>query len=63
MPGLHSANASSKLLNALGDTLVIGPLLVGLSRAVQIVPMGATVSDMINIAVLAAHQSMRSART
>ncbi|MGH6719551.1 MAG: phosphate acyltransferase, partial [Alphaproteobacteria bacterium] len=54
MPGLHSANIGSKLLQKLGGGEVIGPVIVGLERAVQIVPMGATVTDIVNLAGLAA---------
>ena len=32
---------------------------MGLSRPVQIVPMNATVSDMLNIAAIAAHDALR----
>jgi malate dehydrogenase (oxaloacetate-decarboxylating)(NADP+) len=58
MPALHSANISSKLLQQLGGGTVIGPLLVGLSRPIQIVPMNASVSDMLNIATIAAHEAI-----
>jgi malate dehydrogenase (oxaloacetate-decarboxylating)(NADP+) len=37
---------------------VIGPLLQGLSRPVQILPMNASVSDMINLAAIAAHDAI-----
>jgi len=57
MPGLHSAHITSKLMPVLGDTEVIGPLLVGLSKPVQIVPIGATVSELVNMAALAAHEA------
>ncbi|MZR29565.1 NADP-dependent malic enzyme [Sneathiella litorea] len=57
MPGLHSANIASKLMPVLGESKVIGPLLVGLSKPVQIVPIGATVSDLVNMAALAAHEA------
>lgn len=57
MPGLHSAHISSKLLSKLGSGTVIGPLLIGMSKPVQIVSMGATVSDLVNAAVLAAHDA------
>jgi malate dehydrogenase (oxaloacetate-decarboxylating)(NADP+) len=33
-------------------------LLIGLDKAAQIVPMGATVSDLVNLAALAAHDAM-----
>jgi malate dehydrogenase (oxaloacetate-decarboxylating)(NADP+) len=55
MPGLNSANIASKLLQKLGGGTVIGPLLTGPSKPVQIVGMGATVSDLVNMAALAAH--------
>jgi malate dehydrogenase (oxaloacetate-decarboxylating)(NADP+) len=54
MPGLHAANIGSKLLQKLGGGDVIGPVLIGLEHPVQIVPMGATVTDIVNLAALAA---------
>jgi len=54
MPGLNSAQIGTQLLRTLGQGTVLGPLLVGLSKPVQIVPLGANVSDMVNFAVLAA---------
>jgi malate dehydrogenase (oxaloacetate-decarboxylating)(NADP+) len=59
MPDLHSANISAKLLPHLGGGTVVGPLLIGLARPVQIVNIGATVSDLVNLAALAAHDSIR----
>ena len=41
MPAFHSASISTKMLQELGGATVIGPLLVGLDRPVQIVPLGA----------------------
>ncbi len=58
MPALHSANIASKLLQQLGGGTVIGPLLQGLKRPIQIVPMNATVSDILNMAALAAHDAI-----
>ena len=55
MPGLNSANISSKLLQELGGGTFIGPLLVGLEKPAQIAPMGSTVSAIVNLAALAAH--------
>ncbi|MGH6954610.1 MAG: NADP-dependent malic enzyme [Alphaproteobacteria bacterium] len=55
MPALHSANISAKLLQKLGGGTVIGPLLIGLSKPAHIVQMGATVSDIVHMAALAAH--------
>ena len=53
MPGLQSANISSKLLKALGGESLIGPFLIGMALPVQIAPMTATASDLVTLAVLA----------
>jgi malate dehydrogenase (oxaloacetate-decarboxylating)(NADP+) len=54
MPAFHSASISTKLLQELGGATVIGPILVGLDRAVQIVPLSANDSQLGNMAALAA---------
>ena len=54
MPGLQSANLSSKLLKALGGESVLGPFVLGLELPVQIAPMTASASDLVTLAVLAA---------
>ena len=59
MPALHSANISTKLLQELGGGTLVGPLLMGLEKPVQIVPLGATVSDIVNFATFAAHEAVR----
>jgi malate dehydrogenase (oxaloacetate-decarboxylating)(NADP+) len=58
MPGLHAAAISSQILQKLGGGTVIGPLLTGLSRAVQIVPINANDAVMVNFATMAAHDSL-----
>ena len=59
MPALHSANISAKLLQKLGGGTVIGPVLMGLPKPVQIVQMGAGVSEIVNMAAFAAHDALR----
>jgi malate dehydrogenase (oxaloacetate-decarboxylating)(NADP+) len=54
MPAFHSASISTKMLQELGGATVIGPLLVGLDRPVQIVSLGAKDSQLVNMAALAA---------
>ena len=54
MPAFHSASISTKMLQELGGSTVIGPLIVGLDKPVQIVPLGAKDSDIVNMAALAA---------
>ncbi|CAH0348462.1 NADP-dependent malic enzyme [soil metagenome] len=54
MPGLQSANLSAKLLRELGGDSVIGPMLVGLEKPVQVATMASTASELVTLAVLAA---------
>jgi malate dehydrogenase (oxaloacetate-decarboxylating)(NADP+) len=53
MPAFHSASISTKMLQELGGATVIGPLIVGLEKPVQIVALGAMDSDIVNMAALA----------
>ena len=55
MPGLHSANIAAKLLGQVGGGEVMGPLLTGFSKPIQIMPIGANVSEILNYAMFAAH--------
>ena len=54
MPGLQSANLSAKLLRELGGDTVIGPMLVGMEKQVQIATMASNASELVTLAVLAA---------
>jgi len=54
MPAFHSASIATKMLQELGGSTVIGPLIVGLDKPVQIVSLGAKDTDIVNMAALAA---------
>ena len=54
MPGLQSAHIAAKLLRELGGDSVIGPMLIGMEKPVQIAPMTSTASELVTLAVLAA---------
>ena len=54
MPALHSANIAYKLLSELGDSRVVGPMLLGMDKSVQIARMTSTASDLVTVAGLAA---------
>ena len=60
MPGLHSANISSKLLQEMAGGTAIGPILMGLSKPAQVVQMGATINDIITLAALAAYDAIEA---
>ena len=57
MPAIHSASISTKMLQELGGSTVIGPLIVGLDKSVQITQMGAKDSDIVNMAAIAAYNA------
>ncbi|MEZ5810266.1 MAG: NADP-dependent malic enzyme [Rhizobiaceae bacterium] len=57
MPAFHSASISTKMLQELGGSTVIGPLLVGLNKPVQIVSLNAKDSDLVNMAAIAAYNA------
>jgi phosphotransacetylase len=54
MPGLHSANISAKILQEIAGGTAIGPILIRLSKPVQVVQMGATINDIVPLSALAA---------
>jgi malate dehydrogenase (oxaloacetate-decarboxylating)(NADP+) len=58
MPGLHSAHITTRLVPHLGAGQMIGPLLIGLSHQVQIVPLDASVNTIVEMACLAAHETV-----
>lgn len=55
MPAIHSASISTKLVEALGGATVVGPVLLGLSKPVQVCPLSASVSQILTMATLAAY--------
>ena len=57
MPGQHSAAISYKLMKTLGDTKVIGPLLIGLGLPIEIAPLRTSTSELINLASIAAYSA------
>jgi malate dehydrogenase (oxaloacetate-decarboxylating)(NADP+) len=58
MPALHSASIATSLLATAGGATVIGPALTGLSKPIQIAPLGGAVSDIVNFATIAAFQAV-----
>ncbi|MBV9748665.1 MAG: NADP-dependent malic enzyme [Acetobacteraceae bacterium] len=58
MPGLHAAHIASRLAPRLGGGTLIGPLLLGMEKPAQVVPMDASVSQLVDMACLAAYQAV-----
>ncbi len=57
MPGQHSAAISYKMMKTLGNTKVIGPLLIGLGLPIEITPLRSSTSEIINLASIAAYSA------
>ena len=57
MPGQHSAAISYKMMKTLGDSKVIGPLLIGLGLPIEIAPLRSSTSEILNLASIAAYSS------
>ena len=55
MPAIHSAAISTQLIKVLGGAEVMGPILLGLTKAVQICPLGASVSKILQMATFCAY--------
>ncbi len=55
-PGVHSAAVSTKLLGEIGGAMVLGPVLIGLERPVQIAQVGAGVTDIVTLAAMSAYE-------
>ncbi|MES2960788.1 MAG: NADP-dependent malic enzyme [Pseudomonadota bacterium] len=58
-PGLHSASIATKLLEEIGNCTVIGPILDGFEKSVQIVTMHTSINDILNMAAIAATSSSK----
>ena len=56
MPAIHSAAISTQLVQTLSDATVIGPILLGLEKSVQIAPLSASVTRILQMATLAAYE-------
>jgi malate dehydrogenase (oxaloacetate-decarboxylating)(NADP+) len=61
-PDLNAANIGYKLLMRLGGAQAIGPILVGMDRPVHVLQRSSDVSDIVNIAVIAAVDAQERAR-
>ncbi|MDF1716541.1 MAG: NADP-dependent malic enzyme [Antarcticimicrobium sp.] len=54
VPARHSASISVKLMQEMGEATVIGPILTGVDKPIQICSTVSTANDILNMAVLAA---------
>ncbi|MEM1377143.1 MAG: NADP-dependent malic enzyme [Pseudomonadota bacterium] len=62
MPAFHSASIATKMLQELGGSSVLGPLLVGFEKSVQIVSLTSRDTDIVNMAAVAAYNAGKPSR-
>jgi len=61
-PNLDAANISYELLDRVGGAQAIGPILVGMAQPVHVLQRGSDVSDIVNLAVIAAVDAQEHGR-
>jgi malate dehydrogenase (oxaloacetate-decarboxylating)(NADP+) len=57
-PTLGAGNIAYKLLRELGGATAVGPVLVGTARPVNVLALGSTVSDIVNMAAITVNQAL-----
>ena len=60
-PGLASGNIAYKLLRELGGATAVGPVVMGLEKAVNVLALGASVNDIVHITAITVHQAQELA--
>jgi len=52
-PNLEAANSTYKMLKELNKAASVGPILMGMKKAVHVFQLGATVEEMVNMTAVA----------
>jgi malate dehydrogenase (oxaloacetate-decarboxylating)(NADP+) len=53
-PNLSSGNIAYKMMQELGETEIIGPILLGIRKPINVVQMGCSVQEIVNMALVTA---------
>lgn len=57
-PDLTSGNVAYKLLRDLAGATAVGPILVGTNRPMNVLPLGCTVDDIVNMSIITVNQAL-----
>jgi malate dehydrogenase (oxaloacetate-decarboxylating)(NADP+) len=57
-PTLGAGNIAYKLLRELGGATAVGPVLVGTAQPINVLALGSTVSDIVNMAAITVNQAL-----
>jgi len=61
-PNLDSANTNYKVIKELDEALSIGPIMMGMSKAVHVIQLGASVEEMVNMSAVAVVDAQKKAK-
>ena len=59
MPARHSASISVKMMQELGNATVIGPIMSGIEKPIQLCSVSSSTNDILNMAVMASCDTQR----
>ena len=52
-PNLAAGNIAYKLIQEIGETEAIGPVLIGMKKSVHVLQLGSSVREIVNMATIA----------
>ena len=61
-PNLDAANTNYKLIKELDNALSIGPIMMGMSKAVHVLQLGASVEEMVNMSAVAVVDAQKKSK-
>ena len=61
-PDLDAANTNYKVIKELDDALSIGPIMMGMSKAVHVLQLGASVEEMVNMSAVAVVDAQKKSK-
>ena len=61
-PNLDSANTNYKVIKELDNAMSIGPIMMGMSKAVHVLQLGASVEEMVNMSAVAVVDAQKKSK-
>ena len=61
-PNLDAANINYKLIKELDEAMSIGPIMMGMSKAVHVIQLGASVDEMVNMSAVAVVDAQKKSK-
>ncbi len=61
-PNLDAANTNYKVIKELDNAMSIGPIMMGMSKAVHVLQLGASVEEMVNMSAVAVVDAQKKSK-